>query len=119
MSLRYAIKIAEANDCYPKWKLGCVVKKGGAVQAIGWNIKKGDPTYLDDHTNCSVHAEIHALRQMNYEASGCTLFVARIMKAGGIGLAKPCHNCQQVIEDAGVKRVIFTIDEHTEGVWKP
>jgi len=119
MSLRYATKIAEANDDYPKWKLGCVIKKGGAVQSVGWNVKKRDPKFLDDHSNCSIHAEIRALRQMNYEADGCIMYVARVLKGGGIGLAKPCATCQQIISDAGIKKVHFTIDETTEGIWKP
>lgn len=119
MTLRMAIKIAEANDSYPKWKLGCVVKKGGAVQAVGWNIKKQDPLYLDDHSNCSVHCEIHALKQMKFQAQGCVMFVARALKGGGIGLAKPCVNCQAVIEAAGVKRVVYTTDDGGFSTWKP
>lgn len=119
MSLDYAIKIAEANEDYPKWKLGCVIKKGGAVQSVGWSIWKYDPMFIDNHCNCSVHAEIHALRQMNYNARNCTMFVARVLRGGGIGMAKPCANCQLIIIDSGIKRVTFTIDEDTSGTWKP
>lgn len=119
MSLDYAVKIALANEDYPKWKLGCVIKRGGAVQAVGWNSLKSDPTYLDNHTKCSVHAEVRALRQMNYDAEGCIVYVARIRRGGDIGMAKPCGNCQQLLSDAGVKRVIFTINAQTHGVWKP
>jgi pyrimidine deaminase RibD-like protein len=119
MSLTYAIKIAESNECYIKWPFGCVIKKGGAVQAVGWNILKSEPYYLDDHSNCSIHAEMHALRQMNYEAKGCVMFVARALRGGGSGLAKPCDDCQEVIRKAGVKRVVYTIDNENHGVWKP
>jgi pyrimidine deaminase RibD-like protein len=119
MSLDYAIKIAEANEDYPKWKLGCVIKKGGAVQSVGWSIWKYDPMFIDNHSNCSVHAEIHALRQMNYNARNCIMFVARVLRGGGIGMAKPCANCQQIILDSGIKRVTFTIDADTIGTWKP
>lgn len=119
MSLPYAIKIAEGNDSYEKWPFGCVIKKGGAIQAVGWNIKKSDPEFLDDHSMCSVHAEIHALRQMKYRADGCVMFIARVLKGGGIGLAKPCVNCQTVITDSGIKRVLYTIDEDNFGTWKP
>lgn len=119
MSLNYAIKIAQANQQYPKWPMGTVIKKGGAVQSIGWNIKKSDPLFLDDHSNCSVHCEVHALRQMNYKAHGCIMFIARQLKGGGIGLAKPCANCQVIIKDSGIKRVTFTIDDDTYGTWKP
>lgn len=119
MSIELAIKIARANDAYPKWKLGCVVKKGGAIQAVGWSIWKYDPAYVDDFSMCSVHAEVHALRQMSYDAHNCTMFVARAKRGGGLGLAKPCANCQQIITDAGIRRVTFTVDDERTGVWRP
>jgi pyrimidine deaminase RibD-like protein len=119
VSLDYAIKIAQANEHYPKWKLGCVIKKGGAVQSVGWSIWKHSPMFVDNHMNCSVHAEAHALRQMGYSARNCTMFVARALKGGGIGMAKPCQYCQELIEDSGIKRVVFTIDEDTTGTWRP
>lgn len=119
MSLDYAVKIALANEEYPKWKLGCVIKRGGAVQAVGWNTLKSEPTYLDNHSNCSVHAEERALRQMNYDAEGCILYVARIRRGGDIGMAKPCKACQRLIKRSGVKRVVYTINDETYGVWRP
>jgi deoxycytidylate deaminase len=119
MSLEIAKKIAVANDQYPKWSLGCCVVKGGAIQAVGWNKKKSEPTFLDDHTNCSIHAEIMALRQMNFEAKRCTLYIARWRKGGGYGLSKPCERCKPVIKKAGVKKVVFTVDNESYGVWIP
>jgi tRNA(Arg) A34 adenosine deaminase TadA len=117
--IELAKKIAVANDQYPKWSLGACVIKGGSVQAVGWNIKKSDPAFLDVHSNCSVHAEIHALKQMRFRAKGCVVYIARWRKGGGFGLAKPCANCQEVIAGSGVKRVVFTIDDHTTGTWRP
>lgn len=119
MSIEIAKKIAQANDQYPKWPMGAVVSKGGAIQAVGWNVKKSDPTFLDNHSNCSIHSEITALRQMKFQARGCTMFVARRCKGGGYGLAKPCANCQEVIVGSGIKKVHFTIDNNTVGIWRP
>jgi tRNA(Arg) A34 adenosine deaminase TadA len=119
MSLDLAKKVAIANDQYPKWSLGCCILKGGSVQAIGWNKKKCDPEFMYSFGNCSVHAEIHALRQMGFEAKRCVMYIARWRKGGGFGLSKPCAICQPVIISAGVKRVIYTIDDDTHGVWTP
>ncbi len=119
MSIEIATKVAQANESYPKWPMGCVILKGGAVQAIGLNVWKGESLYLDNHSNCSIHCEVAALRQMRYRAKGCVMFVARIMRSGKVGLAKPCVNCQTVIEDAGIKRVIYTVNPHETGEWKP
>lgn len=118
MSLRIATKIAEANPG-EKWKLGAVIRKGGRVMAVGWNIDKNDPLNVDgDWSACSVHAEMAALRQVN-DASGAIVYVARITPGGKIAMAKPCVRCQSELRLAGVKRALFTIDQHTHGVWKP
>jgi pyrimidine deaminase RibD-like protein len=119
VSLQLAVKIAKSNSDYDRWPFGCVIKKGGAIQAVGWNILKSDPRYTDNHLNCSVHAEEHALKQMRNGASGCVLYVARMLRTGNVGLAKPCIHCQKLIRDAGVKRVIFSIDNDMHGIWKP
>lgn len=119
MSLDVAKKVAVANDQYPKWSLGCCVVRGGSIQSIGWNKKKSDPTYMYAFGACSLHAEIHALKQMNFQAKRCILYIARWKKGGGFGLAKPCELCQPYIEKAGVKRVIYTIDNDNYGVWTP
>jgi pyrimidine deaminase RibD-like protein len=119
MSLDIAVKIAAANTAYPRWPLGCVVTKGGAVQSVGWSILKGDPAMLDDHSNCSVHAEMHALRQMRQLAHGCVMYVARINRSGQPALAKPCGVCQRAISRAGVKKVVYTVDGEHHGVWRP
>ena len=121
--LERAVGIATTSS-YDKWRIGAVVVKGGAVQSSGVNSLKIDPLYLDDHSNCSIHAEIAALKTMRdnhlqYKAKGCTIYVARLLRGGGIGLAKPCGNCQEILSYASIKQAIFTIDNHTHGVWKP
>jgi tRNA(Arg) A34 adenosine deaminase TadA len=47
------------------------------------------------------------------------MFVARKMRNGQIGLAKPCQHCQTLIRASGIKRVVYTVDDQTIGVWKP
>jgi pyrimidine deaminase RibD-like protein len=115
VSLRLATKIAHGNRAYVKWPLGCVITKGGSVQSVGWSALKSDPRFA----GCSIHAEEHALRQMGYQADGCVLYVARVTKRGHRALAKPCSACQQLIVTAGVKRVVWTVDDREFGVWRP
>lgn len=115
MSIDLAIKVAQSNQSYSRWPMSCILKKGGAVQAIGWNVLKSNPLYLDNHCNCSIHAEVAALRTMKYKAKGCTAYVARIMRSGSTGLAKPCPNCSILLYDAGIKRVYFTTNTHEIG----
>lgn len=115
MSLKLAVKIAESNTAYTRWPLGCVVTKGGAVQAVGWSSLKSDPRFA----GCSIHAEDHTLRQMRYDARGCVMYVARVLRTGDIALAKPCRACQRLITIAGIKKVIYTITSTEDGTWKP
>lgn len=124
--LRLAAKIAEGNVDYERWKMGCVIKKGGAVQAVGWNVFKQDPTYLDDHSECSTHCEERALRVMRTNPSdnrnvarGCTIFIARKLRDPGYGLAMPCEICQTLLAEAGIRKAVYTIDSHSFGVWTP
>lgn len=118
MSLRMAKKIALANDEHERWMLGCVISRNSSVLAVGWNKPKNDPAFIDDFTKCSVHAESDALSRTKNPA-GATLYIARVCKGGGFGLAKPCKKCQQEIFEAGIKRVLYTINNTTHGVWKP
>jgi pyrimidine deaminase RibD-like protein len=115
MSLEQAIKAAQRNRRYKRWPLGAVIVRGGATQAVGYSALKTVP----QHPGSSVHAEAHALRRMNFDAHGCVMFVARKMRRGGVGMAKPCPECQQLIRASGIKRVVYTISETEVGVWKP
>lgn len=119
LGLDLATRIAFANEDYPKWRMGAVLVKGGSVQAVGWNVLKSDPAFLDDHSNCSIHAEISALRQVRFRAKNHVLYIARVTRSGLIGMAKPCCSCQEVIRGSGVRRVRYTINQNTSGVWRP
>ena len=116
MSLNLAKKIAEANDFNEKWMLGCVIVKGGSVLSVGMNKPKNDPAYID-FEHCSIHAEVDALKKLTKPAKGCVMYVARYCKGGDTGLAKPCSRCALEIRNSGVKRVVYTIDNNTYGVW--
>ena len=119
MSVEMAVKIAEANDDYRRWRHGAVVKKGGAVQVVGWNRLRNDPEQLHDYSYASLHAEADCLKRMNYEAKGCVLYIARVGKNDQVALSKPCPQCQELMTLAGIKKCVYTIDNETTGVWKP
>jgi deoxycytidylate deaminase len=92
-------------------KHGCVIVKNGNVVGTGWNKFRNDPDQVSpEHikTDCSYHAEFIALRQAGTNAKGATLYVARVNKAGLDRNSKPCDNCNQVISQSQIKRVVFT-----------
>jgi len=67
------------------------------------------------------HAEVAAIFQVRkkVDLGGTKMFVARVKRNGEIAMAQPCRMCRELIRSYGIKRVFFTIDENTYGVWKP
>jgi deoxycytidylate deaminase len=57
----------------------------------------------------SVHAEIDAIRKCS-DPRGAILYVSR-QRRTGVGMSRPCSRCELAIAKAGIKTVIYTIDE--------
>lgn len=79
-------------------------------------MNRNDPAIIGDaQLNYSVHAEVAALRAWGgTNLRNATLYVARIGRDGTPMMSKPCANCQQALRDAGVKKVVYTIDSEME-----
>jgi deoxycytidylate deaminase len=119
--LQYAVRIAEANETYIKWRLGSVIIKGGSVLSVGQSKLNCHPGLCDFdqigiRERVSVHAEEDAIKRCG-NPKGATVYVARIGRNGKVGLAEPCKRCKRMLTDAGVKRVIYTINSHNFDVW--
>ena len=96
---------------------GAVVVKSGRVVGTGFNKDRNNPYYVSpEHikTHCSVHAEVDAIRDANWNVRGAVLYVARVNSQGMDRDSKPCTRCQIVIEEAQIKKVIYTIGEDNE-----
>lgn len=134
--LKLAIKQARANnfDHGLDQKLCAVIIKGGSVISIGYNHRKTNAFvehYTDkirstDRDYCmSTHAEMHAvaLARASTDLRGSKIFVARIRPAGsrvnhGVGMARPCPICQNILLSYGIKKAYYTIDDTNYGVMK-
>lgn len=115
--LKTAIKIAEANDMYPKWSFGAVLIKGGALRSVGMNkLHTHASIASDEHlSDLSTHAEEDALRRCG-NPRGATLYIARVGRNGLPALAKPCSTCEPMLREARVKRVVYSIGPREYGV---
>ena len=118
-----AIKIAEANYDYPKWRLAAVIVKGGSVLSVGQSKLHSNPAHCDFEMpgireRVSVHAEADALSRCG-SPKGAVLYVARIGRNGKPANSKPCHRCQKAILDAGVKRCYYLDENGVIAVWPP
>jgi len=115
--------VAESNDTYPKWRLSAVIVKGGAVLSVGQSKLRTNPAVCDFdepgvRERVSIHAEMDALKRCG-NPKGAVIYVARIGRSNDIGLAKPCRSCQKKLIAAGIKRVVYTINNVEYGVWPP
>ena len=96
---------------------GAVVVKSGRVLGTGFNKDKNSPYIVSpEHikTHCSTHAEVDAIRDANWNVKGAILYVARVNRTGEDRNSKPCPRCQIVIEEAQIKKVIYTEGDNNE-----
>ena len=111
--IRKAIRQAEKSQ-FTRARVGAVIVRGGRILGVGSNRVRyyhQQRTHPHRHIQ-SLHAEIAAILDVRNpsQLKGSTMFVARIKKDGSLALAKPCAYCQRVINNFGIKRVVFTTD---------
>jgi deoxycytidylate deaminase len=84
-----------------------IIYKRNKIISYGFNRKIMSTTELH-HTNqirayWTKHAERDALNKAGIRSKGCEMLVIRIKKDMSFGNAKPCYNCQFLIEKAEIK----------------
>lgn len=105
---------------HPAHKHGAVLVKGGNILSVACNMadfSKHAGLYkpFTDYTLGSLHAEIAALRGRSKDATrGAIMYVVRLGGHGLVDLAlsAPCVMCQKAMKAAGIKRVIYSIDNN-------
>lgn len=118
LSKRDKAYLSVARFCATKSKArnthGAVIVKGGRVLSTGWNKNRNHPAIVSpEHikTECSYHAEEVAIREAGEDnVRGAVIYVARISKNGDDRDSKPCPKCAALIRQAGIKRVVFTME---------
>lgn len=112
------LRLAEGHAStsnYHRWPMGAVLVRGGRVLAGASNDLR-NPASMDgvSFDKCSIHAEVAALKRAKH-VRGATIYVARVLRTGQRGLAKPCSRCENYLISAGVRQAIWTIDDHSYG----
>ncbi len=107
-------------------RLAAAIVVKNDIISVGHNRLKSHPFQARFGSNSDaiyLHAEIDAilsaLRIINpEELSKAELYVARVKYADHhrngftLGLSKPCIGCQRAIQEFGIKRVIYSLDEN-------
>ena len=93
---------------------GAVVVKGGRVLGTGWNRDRNSPNIINPDRikhDCSYHAEEIAIRESGQNLKGAVIYVARVNRQGKDRDSKPCVKCSGLIQEAGIKRVVYTSEK--------
>jgi pyrimidine deaminase RibD-like protein len=109
--LNLARSLAEKSE--ENKKHGAVVIKSGRVVGYGFNKFKNHTDLIPEDlikVHCSRHAEEVAIKTAGQNAKGATLYVARVNKQGLDRNSKPCKICTDLIEESGIKKVIYTME---------
>jgi deoxycytidylate deaminase len=117
-----AAKLADCST-YGNFRHGAVLVKGGAVQSLGYNnekyCSKGAKYRPEDKGHATYHAEISAILGVPYHITkNSMIYVARVNKMGESRISKPCSMCQAVLASQGIKKAIYSIDDHRYGIMK-
>jgi deoxycytidylate deaminase len=115
--LGLARKIACTSDS--KFRVGAVLTKGNSIMGLGCNdMSKSHPLMTEYSIGTRkplirVHAELAACRgwKPGEIDKRFSLYIYRVRKDGSAGLAKPCDVCFRIIQEAGVHRIYFSLDD--------
>jgi deoxycytidylate deaminase len=104
-----AMDIAKLSQC--RYQHGAIIVKHNRVLGLGINRDKNHPNNVPNpKMQAGVHAEESAIKACQGETEGATIYVARRNKHGKQMMSKPCIRCQAALKEAGIKKVIYTID---------
>ena len=116
--LRY-LRLAEVMSGYsdyPRIHIGCCIIKKHSVISTGCNKVKTHP--MQEKYNKELpfnkkrhylHAEIDALIKAT-DTENATMYVSRRGRDNIYRLSKPCPACMKMIQDSGIKRIVYTVE---------
>lgn len=104
--LKAALALAELSRS--RQKHAAIVMSGGIVVGAATNQTWESPPADSGWRNTTLHAEAAAIAQAGPNASGATIFVARVGASGDAVLSKPCKRCMGLIDRRGVAKVVHT-----------
>lgn len=118
-----AKKLANGST-YGNFRHGAVLVRGGAIIGMGINSERycsvGKDYRPEEKGNATYHAEIKALINIpRHITKGSVMYVARCSKNGeDARMSKPCNMCHAVMEERGIRKVYYTVDNEVVGTYK-
>lgn len=103
-----------------KARIGAVIVDKQIV-SFGTNQEKSHPLqkilnkrhrgFDDDDCHHYLHAELSAILKTPADLSKATMYIARTLKNGKIGMCRPCPACMAAIISSGIKTLYYTTDQ--------
>jgi deoxycytidylate deaminase len=105
----YKAKTIAMNNGQP-YHLACILKRGKSMLRIGTNSYKTHPRFGRKFKSgpkevFTLHAEMDVLR---FAQPGDDIIVLRFRADGSLAMAKPCIDCQKIIEEESIRRVYYS-----------
>ena len=104
---KVAKKIREKSN--HRKKMSAVIIKHGKIISTGCNIQKTHPKFADGKKSFSIHAEVSAILNSRTDLTNTTIYIYREIK-NCPAMAKPCNRCMAEIIEAGIKRIIYSVN---------
>jgi deoxycytidylate deaminase len=107
--MQIATKIAQKSTS--RFRVGCIITKGGNVLSVGWNDMNRTHPKCKSHGNY-LHAEVRALIALSRkDLTNATAYVSRITKNNSFGNSRPCPICLEALRLAKIKSICYTTNE--------
>lgn len=90
-----------------RFKVGAVLVQRGVVICVGNNSSKTHPRFGSKSPYKTLHAEgsvLYNANKLGIDTKGTTMYIFRENYRN----SKPCRDCQKLIREAGVSKVIYT-----------
>lgn len=111
-----------------EYNLCAVIVKSGKPISVGYN-NRATNQFVEHYANLargkrdyclSTHAEMDAVLKArnSTDLRGCKIYVARLLKLGGVANSRPCPICEQVLFNYGIKRAFYTLSDNEYGVMR-
>jgi deoxycytidylate deaminase len=88
-------------------KVGAALFSGSILLSVGSN--EYNKTHPNSAPYCNLHAEHRCLLRRQWRENGKNLciYVYRELSNGTLACSKPCHNCMNLLKEAGVKKAYY------------
>lgn len=107
LKFEHLAKNIAKKSSHKRYHYGCILFKKNKILSFGYNLLKTHPK--SPHPFKHIHAEFHCLLGVpdnDIKDSSIYIYMERIGTETK-GISKPCKDCEKMLRNAGVRKVIY------------